>query len=796
MPADVPADITESEVDAGSPPRRRRLNRLAIFIRTVPVSWRVFLIVVLNGVATAALGLLIWGGGRVIVGEWDEVRRVQEYDRLFVAIDSDVSRLQSLVHRTLHAPTDDLLTEIGRRRETLLGKLERTVLPDAEMADDLARLTTASRRFLGSFDLLREQTTRMRAGYETAVLKVGGELSGLYAILDSQARNGNTLIQPPLGRAREAFADGLLAANAFYLSGDAAASARAERAFEAIARAIPVMHDLASEDIQRSALDAMAVRVETLRQGLAAVRVGLEQRVHLVGTEIDGGQRAMAQIIDRLVGRSRLREAEAKARFDAALLRVGWGIALVAALFLAFSAAISWAIGASIRRPLRGLMQAMTAIAGGDYARPIYGTTVPDEIGAMAKALAVFREEAAEKRRVEGERDAQERRWRTMLETSPVGISIVCALSHVRLYSNPKYDALFGMPEHGVALGLPVAVSFADPADMQRMTAAFGEQGYVSGLEVRRRRFDGSVWWCLLDIRPMEYDGRPAYIVWHYDVTYRRLAEEELRGEKERAEQALADLRQAQQSLIHAEKMASLGALVAGVAHEINTPVGVTVTAASLLADETAALLRLFEAGTMRRTAFERYAELAQEASERILSNANRAAELIQSFKQVAVDQTRDDRRRFDLAQYIHEVLVSLGPRLKQTGVQVSVDCPEGLEVDGYPGPLAQVLTNLVVNALVHAFEPSHYGHIRLHAGPSGDDGVVLVFADDGKGIAPDVLPKIFDPFFTTNRIGGGTGLGLNIVYNLVRQKLAGSIEVASVPAEGTSFTIRFPRRM
>lgn len=783
--------------DAG-PKRRNGLSRrIAIFIRTLPVSWRVFLIVLLNGVAMAAMGLLIWGGGRVLVDEWDALRRMQERDRLFHTMDSEVSRLESLVHHTVTAdPPPDLLGEIGRRREALIETLEAAVSSDPEVAEDLNALFTASRTFLDSFDLLRDHTETLRAGYETAVLAAGSELSGLFSILDTQTRSGNPLLQPPLGRAREAFAQGLLEANASHLFGDAAAAGRADQAFGIIADAIPAMRDLASTGLQGEALDAMAERVETLRGGLRAVRAGMEQRARLVETSLDDGQRGMARIIDRLIAHGQRRAGEAEARFDAALLRVGTGIAVIGALFLAFSAAVSWAIGESIRRPLHGLKEAMAAIAAGDYAFPVHGTTMPDEIGAMARSLAVFREAAAAKHRIETERDAQERRWRGMLESSPVGISIVSAATRQRLYSNPKYDELFGLPHSGLALSQPVAESFVDPADLDAVMACFNSVGSTQSWEVKRRRYDGSEWWCLVDVRPMEFDGVLAHIVWHYDVTFRRLAEEELRDEKERAEQALAELRRTQRSLIHAEKMASLGALVAGIAHEINTPVGVTVTAASLLADETTGLLKRFEAGTMRRADFERYADLAREASERILSNAQRAAELIQSFKQVAVDQTRDDRRHFDLAHYIHEVLVSLGPRLRPTNVAVMVDCPDGLEIDGYPGPLSQVLTNLVMNALMHAFAPGQFGHIRLHAGPSGEDGVVLVFADDGGGIEAEVLPKIFDPFFTTNRAGGGTGLGLNIVYNLVRQKLRGSIEVESQPGAGTSFTIRFPRRM
>ena len=785
------ARTADTGVPLPSPPRARRF---AGRLRAIPVSWRIFLIVALNGIAMLALGGLVWGGAAVMEAEWAVVRQVEENDRLFTAVDSDVSRMQSLVHRYLHGPTEELLTEIGRRREGLIGKLQATRVADPAMADDIAQLTSAARRFFASFDALREIIARTRRTYDTAVLKTGGEMAGLYAILDTAARDRNHLVLPALGKSREAFANGLLAANAFYLTGEEAAGARAEGAFLAIARSIPVMRDLASDDLQRSALDALGERVDLLLQGLAQLRAGAEEQARLVGKEIDGGQRAMAQVIDRLAATGRQRDAEAQTRFDTVVRDVGWSIALVGIVFLALSAASSWAIGQSIRRPLRGLMEAMGAIAGGDYGRPVDGTAVRDEIGAMARSLAVFKENAVLKRRMELEREAQERRWRTMLETSPVGISIVTQEMHARLYSNPKYDALFGITEHDDALDQNVEESFADPADIGRIVARFEAHGEVSGVEVKRRRLDGSEWWCLIDIRPMDWDGQSAFIVWHYDVTFRREAEEELRTAKEGAERALAELRAAQQSLIQAEKMASLGALVAGIAHEINTPVGITVTAASLLADETKRTVERFRGGALRKSDFQTYIDMAEEATQRILANADRAAGLIQSFKQVAVDQTRDDRRVFELGQYAREVLTSLGPRLRPRGIVVELDCPEPVTVDGYPGPVAQVLTNFVMNALTHGFDAETPGHIRISVRLLPGEVVELVFRDDGKGIPADVLPRIFDPFFTTNRTGGGTGLGLNIVYNLVQQKLRGTIAVDSAPGKGTAFTLRFPQ--
>ena len=242
--------------------------------------------------------------------------------------------------------------------------------------------------------------------------------------------------------------------------------------------------------------------------------------------------------------------------------------------------------------------------------------------------------------------------------------------------------------------------------------------------------------------------------------------------------------------------MASLGALVAGVAHEINTPLSISLTSASLLADESRRLAAALETGVLRRSELSHFLELALESSDLLLTNSQRAADLIKSFKQVAVDQSSDDRRIFNLAEYIDEVLMSLRPSLKRSAVVVAVECPGELMIEGYPGPLAQVLTNFVMNSLTHAYGPEQPGRLSVAVTISGADQVCLVYGDDGKGIAEEVLPKIFDPFFTTNRGGGGSGLGLNIVYNLVTQRLSGQIEVTSHPGHGTSFTVYFPRVM
>ncbi|WP_247890046.1 ATP-binding protein [Azospirillum brasilense] len=296
-------------------------------------------------------------------------------------------------------------------------------------------------------------------------------------------------------------------------------------------------------------------------------------------------------------------------------------------------------------------------------------------------------------------------------------------------------------------------------------------------------------------IRVLGPDGELFRIVGsHTDVSDRVHAEERAHAAREEAERALRDLKEAQAHLIQSEKMAALGSLVAGVAHEINTPIGIALTGASLVAERTRLIRRDFEAGTLRRPDFADFLDMAGEAAHLMLLNIDRAAQLIQSFKQIAVDQASEERRVFDLRDYIDEVLRSLGVRIKRAAHGVEVDCPADLLIDGYPGALSQVLTNLVMNSIIHGYAPGQHGTLRVAVRSVGADEVELVYADDGRGIPPALHGKVFEPFFTTSRGTGGSGLGLNIVYNIATRKLKGRIALDSAPGRGTAFTLRFPR--
>jgi signal transduction histidine kinase len=272
-----------------------------------------------------------------------------------------------------------------------------------------------------------------------------------------------------------------------------------------------------------------------------------------------------------------------------------------------------------------------------------------------------------------------------------------------------------------------------------------------------------------------------------------REAEDAARRSAQQTASALQDLRQTQESLLQAERLASLGSLVAGVAHEINTPVGIALTSASVLKAATDDILIAANSAGLKKSEIMRYLDTANESARLIMNNAYRAAHLIHSFKQIAVDQTSEARRPFGLHEYIEEIVSSLQPKLKKTPITLLLDCPVDIILDSYPGAFAQVITNLTLNCVEHAFGPEEEGQIAINARMDGEI-VELHVIDNGKGIAPDVLDCIFDPFFTTRRGQGGTGLGLNIVYNLIAKQFMGTITVASTLGQGTHFTLRLPR--
>lgn len=251
-------------------------------------------------------------------------------------------------------------------------------------------------------------------------------------------------------------------------------------------------------------------------------------------------------------------------------------------------------------------------------------------------------------------------------------------------------------------------------------------------------------------------------------------------------------LKQTQQQLIAKERLAALGSLTAGIAHEINTPLGISISAASSIKEDTSLISQKFTSGTMKRSELSDFVHTMEDSSSMLLGNLRRAAELVQSFKQVAVDQSSEKQRVFEFKQYLEEVLLQLNPKIKTSKHTINVEGSEYLSIDSYPGAFSQIITNLVLNSLIHAYEPEDSGVILIEFQERNEE-FIFIYSDDGNGILPEHLKQIFDPFFTTKRNQGGNGLGLHIVYNLVTQKLLGTIECDSKLDLGTKFTIKMP---
>jgi len=254
----------------------------------------------------------------------------------------------------------------------------------------------------------------------------------------------------------------------------------------------------------------------------------------------------------------------------------------------------------------------------------------------------------------------------------------------------------------------------------------------------------------------------------------------------------LEKLHQFQGQLVESEKMASLGDMVAGVAHEVNTPIGLGVTASTLLADRLQDIKSAFEDKTLKSSQLKKFLNDGSENVAIIYRNLNRAADLISSFKQVAVDQSSEEVRNFDVKELLTEVLLSLRPQLHSLPYVIDIDCPNNLTIASKPGPISQILINLIMNSIIHGFEGREHGRISIAIMPLSKQ-LNILFTDDGVGVDETIKSKVFEPFTTTKRGEGGSGLGMHLVYNLVTQALGGTIVLNSELGQGVSIEINIP---
>ncbi|CAO3379357.1 ATP-binding protein [Azospirillum argentinense] len=660
----------------------------------------------------------------------------------------------------------------------------------------------------GAADLLDPALTALRRGNHHADLldalsaSVGEQMEGI----DDALGDATTLLAEP----DKAVQDYAFLSNLYHLRrlyGRAAASETAEQLALAESDIVGLLRN------QQSLLDSLssmrtgpaaqpnrlsivldrftaARAVTDLQRGRLSVREQVRADGDLAHRQLDAlaarlssdGDTATIGLIDRI----------------AAAGRRGWWVGLAGGLAAIL---LLGGVSALLRRhvvvPLLRLGDGLDAVSETPQAavRPPAALEEVERVGAAleraAGAMGALHRQTAALR-------ASEARLSAILQSSPFPILIAGRGDGRILFANAACAEL--LETAGSALVERALPDFLEAAgDWGGFADGVSRRGRLPEVEARLRTAEGRPFWAVLSATAMDHDGADAMFVAFRDISARKYAEKAMVLAREEAERALDDLRRTRRSLIEAEKLASLGTLVAGVAHEISTPVGIGVTAASHLSEQA----RQFKAGVadghVRRRDLDEFVNRVEEGACIILGNLERAGALVQSVKQVAVDQTSEARRAFELRGYLDSVLSSLAPRLKGSGHRVTLDCPDGLVMDSYPGALSQVVSNLVVNALLHAFQPDAPGTIaiavRADGSPcaGGAEGVVLDVLDDGRGVPPDRIERIFEPFFTTRRAEGGSGLGLHIVHNIVTGILGGRIAVASPPEGGCRFTIHLP---
>jgi len=393
---------------------------------------------------------------------------------------------------------------------------------------------------------------------------------------------------------------------------------------------------------------------------------------------------------------------------------------------------------------------------------------------------------------------------RVIYDTAPIGLAVLspdCRYLHI----NQRLTEICGISveDH---LGRSVWDCVPGLADaVEEIVRSIMETGEpVTGIEVAGQRADQTEerWWVTY-WHPLRNDAGDivGINVAAEEVTERKRAvaalqahQRELRNARDEAQAALRHLQETQESLIESEKLAALGRLVAGVAHEVNGPVGTSLTIASSLESKAAQFAAQATQGNLRRSSLNNFLEASRKASTQLVANLSHAAELVQSFKQVAIDRSSSNRRIFDLGDITRQAIKSLRAGVQDRGLTFHLDCPSDLTMNSYPGPYGQMLSNLFLNSMTHGFPDGREGTIGIEVRASGDDDVEICFSDDGCGMSVDIRQLAFDPFFTTRRDQGCTGLGLHIVHTIVTNCLGGQISLDSEPGEGTNIRIIVPR--
>lgn len=476
-------------------------------------------------------------------------------------------------------------------------------------------------------------------------------------------------------------------------------------------------------------------------------------------------------------------------------------------------------------QPLRSLQTAALRLARGDLSQALHWKRL-DEIGSLASGLESMRtdlanlmaerdqktarlqSELAERKRVEQALSISQEKFIAIFDASPVAMSVsrfggsyeIIEVNNAwcRLFQR-KRENVIGKNGHQIGI-------WGEPQERKKLLDTLTLNDEVSGFSAwMKTSANAESILCETSGKVIRLGDQQMLILAFEDITAKHHYEHNMLALNSSLEQRVTERTQelsktverlsaTQSELARAEKMSALGSLVAGISHELNTPIGNSLTVASTLQDHAKNFATEFASKGLTRSRLDAFIKDSRDGTAILTRSLHHAAELITSFKQVAVDQTSEHRRSFNLHDTITEILLTLGPSIRKTSHTVEILIPAHIVMESYPGPLGQVINNLIRNALIHAFEGKPHGKIRICAQAIEQDLIHFTVCDDGVGIATENLARVFDPFFTTKLGQGGSGLGLNIVYNLVTTALHGSISLESKLGHGCCFHFKLAR--
>lgn len=687
-----------------------------------------------------------------------ELMRVKDAGDFADDIDRQMSALRLAAHDLITDPArTDGVARAASELSALLTKTRPQLAPEAQSV----------------IDGVDQRLAGYRDGIALASTLSSRRAEQLAAVAPLRARLEQAVRDAPDGASRATVFSASSDIASALLANDPAGAGRAAERMKALAIDDPVLGEA----------------VNGYAQIIIAI-AGTESEIASLDRDVLGTGGGQIGKLTELLRERSAREGRMLAQdFAGTVTKAKWhGIVLSTIGMVIGTFAASFVIRRTVR-PLSVIASSARAPAAGDKSAAIPAPDVGNEVA--ARALGGGR--PVEK--IDGEESiAEARLLLQVIDTVPVAITVKDR--NLRYVLMNRYMAeIFGI-EPSEAIGRTVSdlmsrdgAGKVDDSDERILETKKGLGAY----EEAYRDSAGAVrHWLVNKLPALAADGEVAHIVTvALDIDERKRNEQEMR---DATDTALRNLRETGETLVEAEKLAALGRLVAGVAHEVNNPIGISLTVASALERRTGKFIDEVAQGELKRSSLNDFLLSCRDASSQLVGNLNRAAELIQSFKQVAADRNHSDHRTFDLANLTQQVLLSLRAGLRKQNLTLTLDCQPGLVMNSHPGPYGQALTNLFLNSIAHAFPDDRPGAIMISAREAGTDKVEITFADDGVGMSRDVRRHAFDPFFTTRRGQGGTGLGLHIVRSIVTSRLGGQLDLDSEPGAGTRITMILPR--